>query len=469
MKPNVRFVTAPTIPFRIAAASFVLATALIAAAQQDPAANVKDIPSFVACMNNNIQQGANANISNAVMCVPKGCVVYTTMSQASAQAACNLGSCQLPRVILDCPGPAADLRFRPSFLLCPINSNQEGEHPFGTDRIEMGEDITPVEGDTGNMKMADMAIAPNKAYQPQTAAGVTSTMGPGNKGCNQCHINKTPANAKNGDPIISEAIHPFSKSCAAQGVDVSQYVIDTNDPSQTVEVGDVKVGGVQVQAQKLADVCKCIMNNQNAIKNDANNLTKIEENFPSLDTEAKQKTAANPNLDPAVVLALCNNLSSYNDNRACGKATDSDGKVLPCAEADGGGKFLDNPPVDNTVSSLVFALSGQTEVTSSTSSSTTYTWVDTGGSISAFDFKTRNSIASVQVTSLTATSYTSGDLQISGTGIGMVNGSAQSVLFHFNLIGGVTSYSMQNLSTLTTLASGVGEDTRAGIGLSVNP
>jgi hypothetical protein len=327
MKPCVRSVTSSNTYLQtfLIVAGLSLATSALA---QDPAANVKDIPSFVACMNNNIREGANANISNAVMCVPKGCMVYTTMSQASAQAACNLGGCQLPRVIFDCPGPAADLRFRPSFLLCPIDSNQDGEHPFGTDRIEMGEDITPVEGDTGNMKMADMAIAPNKAYKPQTAASVTSSIG-NSKGCNACHNDRTPEGAKNGDPIISEAIHPFSKSCAGQGVDVSEYVIDTNDPSETVKVGDVKVGGVQVQAQKLADVCKCIMNNQNAIKTDANDLTKIKDNFPSFDTEAKQKAAANPNLDPAILLALCNNLSSYNDNRACGKATDSEGHVLP--------------------------------------------------------------------------------------------------------------------------------------------
>jgi hypothetical protein len=134
-----------------------------------------------------------------------------------------------------------------------------------------------------------------------------------------------------------------------------------------------------------------------------------------------------------------------------------------------GGKFLENPPVDDAVSSVVFALSGQAQVTSSTSSSTTYTWVNTGGSMSAFDFRTRNSIASVQVTSLTAIVFSGGDLQISGTGLGMVNGSAQSVLFNFNQTGGVTRYSIQNMSTLTTLAAGVGESGRAGISLSVNP
>lgn len=82
--------------------SFVLAAAIVAFSQ-DPSANVKDIPSFVKCLNDNIQQGANTNVSNAVMCIPKGCSMSVTMSQASAQAACNLGGCQLPRVILDCP------------------------------------------------------------------------------------------------------------------------------------------------------------------------------------------------------------------------------------------------------------------------------------------------------------------------------------------------------------------------------
>ena len=52
----------------------------------------------------------------------------------SAQPACNIANTQLPRIYLNCPGPAAGLRFRPTFTLCPNNAN----------RIEVGEDVAPV-------------------------------------------------------------------------------------------------------------------------------------------------------------------------------------------------------------------------------------------------------------------------------------------------------------------------------------
>lgn len=438
----------------------------ISALAGDPSANVKDIPSFVKCLNDNVKKGDQANVADAVMCIPKGCTMTLTMSQASAQAACNLGGCQLPRVILDCPGPKPDLRFRPSFLLCPIDSNQEGEHPFGTDRIEIGVDVTPVEGDTGNMMMADLDIPPNKPYNPVDPNKITSTVG-NDKGCNVCHNDKTPANAKQGDPVLSEAIHPFSTSCAGQGVDVSQYVIDTDDPDyeDKVKPGDVKVGGVPVEAQGIADVCDCINNHRDEISAAANNLDDVKANFPDL---KKPEKALNPALDPGILHELCTNLQNYHDSRACGTATGRSGTVLPCAGVEGGGKFLEDPPVDDSVSTLVFAISGQAE-SSGGGTSTTYSFVNTSGSISAFDYKSRNQIASVQVTSLTATSFTSGDLQISGMGSAVVNGKNQNVVFNFDRVGGVTSFSIENAKTLTPLAAGVEEPGRAGIKLSVSP
>lgn len=328
----------------------------------------------------------------------------------------------------------------------------------------MGEDTTPVEGDSGNMKMGDLPIAPNQPFNPIDPNKITSTMG-NSKGCNACHSEGVPAPVKKGDPILSVAIHPFSKSCNSQGVDVSQYVIDTDDPSETVKVGEVEVGKVPVMAQKLADVCKCIKDNQAAIKADANTKSKVEDNFPTL---AMPDKAQNPNLDPATLLALCNNLSDYHDKRACGKTTDSDGTPLACAEVDGGGKFLDNPPVDNGVSTVVFALDGEATLSSS-SGSTTYTWVNTGGSISAFDFKTRKQIASVQVATLSATAYGSGDLQILGSGMAVVNGSKLAVLFNFTRTGTLTTYYIKDAVTLTNLAAGTGETGRAGIALLVGP
>ena len=56
------------------------------------------------------------------------------MSTFSAQPACVIANTLLPRVYLNCPGPSAGLRFRPTFTLCPDNAN----------RIEVGEDVGPI-------------------------------------------------------------------------------------------------------------------------------------------------------------------------------------------------------------------------------------------------------------------------------------------------------------------------------------
>ena len=56
-----------------------------AAARAD-LANPTSIDEFVACLNQGLQ-GTKAAIGDAVQCVPKGCKVLMTMSQASAQAA----------------------------------------------------------------------------------------------------------------------------------------------------------------------------------------------------------------------------------------------------------------------------------------------------------------------------------------------------------------------------------------------
>ena len=101
------------------------------------------------------------------------------MSYQSAQAACTVAGCQLPRVIFDCPGPKDQngrdqgLRLRPSFLLCPLNSRPSpddvlagADDEYGINRIEMGEDTTRVDVDkeAGRMRMADIPIHPGANY-----------------------------------------------------------------------------------------------------------------------------------------------------------------------------------------------------------------------------------------------------------------------------------------------------------------
>lgn len=70
--------------------------------------------------------------------MPDKCKMTLTMNQESAQKACTLGGCKLPRVIFECAGPEMSLMFRPSLLLCPTDSKFNGE--FGVNRIEVGED-----------------------------------------------------------------------------------------------------------------------------------------------------------------------------------------------------------------------------------------------------------------------------------------------------------------------------------------
>src|SRR5215470_420101 len=67
-----------------------------------PPDEVRSIEGFVRCLNNRIIGG---NIADAVQCLPCGCTLTLTKSGRSAQPACSAGGCQLPRVLLNCPGP----------------------------------------------------------------------------------------------------------------------------------------------------------------------------------------------------------------------------------------------------------------------------------------------------------------------------------------------------------------------------
>src|SRR6185436_12591000 len=100
-----------------------------------PVPNPKSTKDLVACLNEKLVNQGDVDISLAVQkCMPQGCKVTASMSPSSAQPACNIAATQLPRVYFNCPGPAAALRFRPTFTLCPNNAN----------RIEVGEDVPPI-------------------------------------------------------------------------------------------------------------------------------------------------------------------------------------------------------------------------------------------------------------------------------------------------------------------------------------
>ena len=99
------------------------------------AQNLTSTDDLAACLNEKLANHGAVDMSAAVeKCMPQGCKVTASMSPASAQPACNIANTQLPRVYLNCPGPAPGLRFRPTFTLCPNDAN----------RIEVGEDVAPI-------------------------------------------------------------------------------------------------------------------------------------------------------------------------------------------------------------------------------------------------------------------------------------------------------------------------------------
>src|ERR1043166_2621196 len=94
---------------------------------QNPSPKIRDIHSFVACLNSIPKE--NQTVVDSLRCVPPGCKYTVTASEFSAQKACVRDGVELPRVIFSCPGPAPGLRFRPSFSLCPdfVNFTELGE------------------------------------------------------------------------------------------------------------------------------------------------------------------------------------------------------------------------------------------------------------------------------------------------------------------------------------------------------
>src|SRR5262245_47455558 len=176
-------------PFtKVLTTALVLGLSATVANAQNPAPKITDIDGYVACLNS--IQKRNPNIADSVRCVPPGCYYTVTMSEISAQPACMLDGVELPRVIFNCPGPAAGLRFRPSFTLCPDNPNTIFRD--AGQKTELGEDVDT----TPNMKMGYVQNPPTAEvpdFMSITEFGtgptaVVSTSTPdNNKGCQGCH------------------------------------------------------------------------------------------------------------------------------------------------------------------------------------------------------------------------------------------------------------------------------------------
>jgi hypothetical protein len=442
---------------------------------EEAKANIRNrgtIELFMDCLNTCVP----ADVSEAIQCLPDKCLITVTMSPQSAQRACTLGGCQLPRIILDCPGPADGLRFRPSFLLCPVDSKGAGDH-FGKDRIEIGEDNRKLDRPirtafgtgTFDMKMADVPILPNNNYVSMDLEDVLSLKsGRGNvgsKGCNNCHD-------ANGTTMVTDMFGQMleaqlSLDISAFGVFVeglAQYTIGTNDPIErmlrigpgmTTKGSDgMLLQPVDVVRQGLSPICDCIKDpdKQTAIIADNDN----RRNFPK-NQSGRGLGDGTPNPDMrteiGVMTRLCDALQAYTtgprgvgNSSACGTAPGTS-----CSGVAGGGKFLQQ----GTAAVSILSLQVKGEVVHDSASAFSFTDID--GDVSAFDYGTRTYINPVHLSSLSGSLSGSGDLVVTGAGVAAVNGVSTNIHLNAAKMNGVVTFQILNADTGMPLAGGTGE------------
>lgn len=282
------------------------------------------IKSFTNCLNACLGPPAGkVDVSNAVQCLPDDCFLTVTMSPQSAQRACTLGSCQLPRLIFDCPGPqkapyrrSTPLRFRPSFLLCPVDS-VDAHGFFGIDRIEIDQDNETLNDgqNSFDMTMADVPITPRKEWKKKQLGETLSTEKT-DKGCKLCHAPNGITMVHGLKALLSRDLSPFKNDFNEH---LASYVIGTNNPAVgkwefgTYRGSDgEKLTRLDVVNDKLMPICKCIKDNRDAIKhdNDDKNQAHFPRNQKRMQLGEKQK---NPDIDAElnVMTKLCEELDTY--------------------------------------------------------------------------------------------------------------------------------------------------------------
>jgi hypothetical protein len=426
---------------------------------------VRSIEDFVSCLNGRLGGNPDVDIADTVQCLPSKCSITLTMSNISAQPACfGLSGCQMPRVLLTCPGPPL---FMPSYLLCATNE--------GSERVEIGEAID----EAGNMRMADIHIHPG-AYTDLDPADVLSV--DDDKGCNSngstCHDTFN----KDGDPFdYSKPIDPWDGT----GNGNPDCIIDTDRCDQE-EISEPKTcfededsNPRNVHPESLAEVCECIRTSredpEDPISHDE--FDYIEELCDALvdyqstrgacamadcpSASGPECVAPDEPCDPTSG-AIVGTASGYH----CRVMEDESHQCVsdcPCRDWDlaGGGKFL----VNGAVCMARLELDGL----AATPDPAQLEDDDAiAGSLSAFNYLTRTQIESVSFASLTAGPSGSG-FTASGTGKALVNGVETNVSFTATQDGTDASLEVYDADTDELLCGSAGEDGRAGFELSVGP
>ena len=219
------------------------------------------IKAFVECLNAAMPGDINATAA----CIPGGgaCTFTVTKSSESLQPACNIAGIDFPRIILDCPGPTANRRFRPSYLLCPT-SDQRNHVEVGED----GQDITFTldrddQKNTPGMVMGDITVG--GAFRPLTEEGVAifgkDLNTPKNTCQSSCHY--TVKNNGKNERAWMLPINPIG-TIRGGGTNLAPLVIFAN-----IDLAKYPTKGLPKGSDKKANftnVCNAIGNPQNQKK-----------------------------------------------------------------------------------------------------------------------------------------------------------------------------------------------------------
>ena len=475
--------------------NIALSRGAVADACADAKDAVKDIPTFNECINV-CQKGKKTVIADTVQCLPPGCKITLTMSPQSAQAACTLATCQLPRVILDCPSKkfkhAAPLR--PSYLLCPMDSEGAEKPPvFGMNHVELGQDLKK-DDPTTPMFMADIAVDPGKDYtgtmytkKLEDIISVPTGMKlfKDSQKCARCHDQPKMSTAKIGDveALLSLQISPigiFGGNPPPKGdnppEELAPYIIDTQDPNLDAmrmdKIKKLKAAGTNLpykgsdgkvlKPQTLTDICECINADERdgkKIEQQAMDKANLPKNQAATIIRGRQFQPLNKGPFEGVLLKLCNALKDYQTARSCGKDPTPTGNAMACFGVLGGGKFLSQT---GAVSELSLDLSGNAEVTNPDS----FTFTNFDGGASAFDYLTRTRIDPIIFSSLSATSSANGDVRVTGIGVGTVKGARVNIVLDATSVGGVATFSITDIASGDVLMGGTGEAGLAGLELT---
>jgi hypothetical protein len=424
--------------------------------------DVRSIEDFVSCLNGTLAGNPAVDISDTVQCLPKKCTITLTMSNISAQPACFSDSCQLPRVLIECPGPP---RFMPSYLLCHTDE--------GSERVEIGEAVDQA----GNMRMADIHIVPG-AYgniDPNDVLSVNDSKG--------CIANGQTCHTSVGPQQDSAPIDPFDGT----GNGNPNCIIDTDgcDPAkQEIEAEEQcfppENGTRPVVPRTLDQICQCIRDSRAPGSTDLladPHYDYIEKLCDALEDYQSTRGACTMADCPSATGLPCDIPGGFCDPstgdgipvasgyrcRANDAGEDQCIADCPCRGWDllGGGKYL----VNGAVTMVRVELDGlvATPDPGEFSDDDAIT-----GTLSAFNYLTHTLIDSVSLSSLEAT-QTGADFTATGAGTGLVNGVSTNIEFDASQTGSSASFELRNADTSAVLAGGIGEDDRSACQLTVGP